>query len=441
MAYAGPLPTPPQASTRVPPSLPARVWRFHLYQACTSFAFWIPFWALWSRSHVASDFQFTLVDTAFWVGMLLFQLPVGAIADRLGRRRSTIIAESLRCVGILGFGLATSFAGYVAANVVWALGAAFLIGTSAYLYETLLEVGHESEFPRYIGRNTTVQLLSNAAGSFVGGLIVTATSEIQWTLLLGAAMNVGAVAVAWSFREPAVPRTTEPTYTRQLAFGLRIVRRREGVALLIGVQVFLGITLYVMAIFRPIYLSFVGLSELEIASWFSGYLLLAALVAAFAGRFSNVLGEFGTLALLATLTAGPFLGIFVLGRSALGAILQMPIYIAWSLQGPLVTAFLNRRIEPGQRATVLSMGAFAYTLGLVVLEPIAGIVATASGLLVLGLFLGILALVPSAYILVRWRATVAPWPPITPVPTRLLPGGARVSRFFRVVERLTRLRP
>ena len=87
------------------------------------------------------------------------------------------------------------------------------------------------------------------------------------------------------------------------------------------------------------------------------------------------------------------------------------------------------------------MGAFAYTLGLVILEPIAGLVATVSGVLVLALFLGIVALVPSAYILARWRATVAPWPPITPVPSRLVPGGGRVSRTFRIVDRLTRLRP
>ena len=422
-------------------SLAARVWRFHLYQALTSFAFWIPFWALWMHAHVASDFEFTLVDMAFWAGLLVFQLPIGAFADRLGRRRTTVIAESLRCVGILGYGLATTFGGYVLANIVWSLGAAFLIGTSAYLYETLLEAGHESEFPRYISRNTTVQLLANAAGSFVGGLVVTATNSLQWTLIGGAVMNVGAVAVAWSFREPTLTRTVEPTYVQQLAHGLRIVRRREGVALLIGVQVFLGITLYVMAIFRPIYLSFVGLSELEIASWFSAYLLIAAAAAAVAGRLSNVIGEFGTLTLLASLSAGPFLAIYALGRSGFGAWLQAPIYVAWSLQGPLVTAFLNRRLEPGQRATVLSMGAFAYTLGLVILEPIAGLVATVSGVLVLALFLGIVALVPSAYILARWRATVAPWPPITPVPSRLVPGGGRVSRTFRIVDRLTRLRP
>jgi len=418
-----------------------RVHRFYLYQGCSAFALWIPFWAIWIRGHVGSDLEFTLVDVAFWVGLLVFQLPVGVIADRYARKWSIVAWEGLRCAGILGYGLGTSLLGYVAANVVWSLGAAFSIGTSAYLYEVLLEAGHESEFPRYIGRNTMIQLSMNAAGAFAGGLFVQATGSVQLTMLVGAAINLAAVAMALSFVEPKVERTAEPTYTKQLRQGLRIVRRREGIALLIGIEVFLGVTLYTMAIFRPIYLGFLGLSDLEIAAWISGFLFVAAIVSAFAGDLSSYLGEFGTLALLVALASGPFFGLWLLGRTPAAALLQVPIYVAWSLQSPMVTAFMNRRLEPGQRATVLSMGAFAFTLGLVIVEPLAGLLTTTTGsLLNLGLFLGIASLLPCIYVLARWRATVAPWPAVTPLPTRLVPG-ARLTRFSRLFERLTRLRP
>src|SRR5207247_10463600 len=94
-----------------------------------------------------------------------------------------------------------------------------------------------------------------------------------------------------------------------------------------------------------------------------------------------------------------------------GAVLfQVPIYVVWSLQPALTTAYLNRRLEPGQRATVLSMGAFAYTLALVILEPTAGLLTTATGLLTLGLFLGVVTFIPCAYILARLPLTVGPRP-------------------------------
>src|SRR2546427_802784 len=334
------------------PDLRTRVRRFYAYQGASSFAIWIPFWALWIRGHLASDF----------------------------------------------------------------------------------------EFPRYIGRVTMIQLLSNAAGAFVGGVFVGVVGDLRLTLLVGALLNLGAVGVAVTFREPAVDRTPESTYVEQMVQGLRVVRRREGVALLIGVEVFLGVTLYVMAVFRPLYLQALGLSDSAIAISISGFLVVAAIWSAFAGTITRILGEFGTLALLVLMASAAFFGMFGAGQFAGAALFQVPIYVVWSLQPALTTAFLNRRLEPGQRATVLSMGAFAYTLGLVVVEPLAGALTTTTGLLNLGLFLGIGTFFPCAYILARWRTTVAAWPGVTPLPSRLI-AGSRVSRFHRLLERMSRLRP
>ena len=368
---------------------------------------------------------------------------MGILADKYGRKPSILVWEGLRCLGILGYGLGTTFFGYVAANLIWSLGAAFAIGTSAYLYEALLEAGHEAEFPRYIGRNTMIQLVSNAAGAFAGGLLVAATDDIQLPLLVGAAWNLTAVGVAWTFVEPKVPRAVEETYGKQLREGFRIVRRREGVALLIAFEVVLGVTLYAMAIFRPLYLTKeLGFPEAELGVAVAAFLLVAALVAYFAGDISSRLGEFGTIAGLVVLASGGFFGMYLLGHSRLALLLQVPIYIAWSLQPIMTTAFLNRRLEPGQRATVLSMGAFAYTLVLAFAEPLLGYVTTLTGdLLLVGLILGVSTAVPGAYIIVRWRATVAPWPAVTPIPSRLVPGAGRLPRFSRLLERLSRFRP
>src|SRR5207249_4423051 len=169
-------------------------------------------------------------------GLLVFQLPVGVVADRTPRRRTIILSELFRSAGILGYGLSATFWGYVAANVVWSLGAAFSIGTSAYLYEVLLEAGHETEFPRYIGRVTMIQLLSNAAGAFVGGVFVGVVGDLRLTLLVGAILNLGAVGVAVTFREPKVARTPAAPSGDPLVQGLRAAGRPNGAALLIGVE-------------------------------------------------------------------------------------------------------------------------------------------------------------------------------------------------------------
>jgi hypothetical protein len=426
----------------LPVDVAARVRRFYAFTASSSFALWIPFWALWIRGNLSSDFEFALVDVAFWLAVLVYQLPVGIVADRYGRKKAILLSEVFRTAGILGYGLATNFVGYVVANIVWALGAAFAIGTSAYLYETLLEARHESEYPRYIGRYVMIALSMNAMGAFVGSLLVRAIPDIRLTLFLGTAWNLITIGiVGLTFVEPKVDRMTEPTFTKQIATGLRVVRRREGVALLIGLQVFLGVPLYAMSIFRPLYLQSLGFSNADIATWISGFLLVAAIVSGFGGRIAAALGEFGTIVLFVLIASASFLGMFGAGHFGGAAVLQAPLYVVWTLQPALTTAFLNRRLEPGQRATVLSIGAFAYTMVLVAVEAFGGFLTSTTGdLSILGLFLGLLAFAPCAFVAWRWRTTVAPWPAVTPIPSRLVSGAERVSRFHRVWIRLTRPR-
>src|SRR5437879_2805377 len=45
------------------PDLQTRVRRFYAYQGASSFAIWIPFWALWIRGHLSSDFEFNSLRT------------------------------------------------------------------------------------------------------------------------------------------------------------------------------------------------------------------------------------------------------------------------------------------------------------------------------------------------------------------------------------------
>src|SRR3989442_4011622 len=87
-----------------------------------------------------------------------------------------------------------------------------------------------------MGRVTMIQLLSNAAGAFVGGVFVGVVGDLRLTLLVGALLKLGAVRVAVTFRGPAVDRTPESTYAAQRVHGRPGLRRRPGVALMIGVE-------------------------------------------------------------------------------------------------------------------------------------------------------------------------------------------------------------
>ena len=60
---------------------------FRLYQLFNGILFSGPIWAVFLLSRGLSLTQFGLVEAALHVGMLAAQVPTGALADALGRRR------------------------------------------------------------------------------------------------------------------------------------------------------------------------------------------------------------------------------------------------------------------------------------------------------------------------------------------------------------------
>ena len=118
-----------------------RIRRFYLFRAVTSFALWMPFWALWAYENMDDLFLIAIIDAAFWATMIGVQIPAGLVSDRYGRRAALLIGEVLFAVGVLTFGLSTEFWQYVVSNIVWAVGVCFIIsGDTPFLYDTLIEL-------------------------------------------------------------------------------------------------------------------------------------------------------------------------------------------------------------------------------------------------------------------------------------------------------------
>ena len=397
---------------------------------------WIPFWALWIRRHLASDFELTLVDAVFWIGMLALQLPAGVLSDEYSRKWTLFAGESFRFVGLLGYALGTTFIEYAAANVLWAVGIVFLVSSdSSFLYDTLAEFGREADFPTIKGRATLLDLLANATGSFLGGYVVAAVGgRLDIVLALGAGIDIVGGAVTLFFTEPKFARPREAGGIEQIRDGYRVVRRAQGLALIILFEVVITTTISAFAIFRSIYYNRLGWPDSDLGVLWAAFLTVGGLASAASGWAARRLGEARSMAVLTVLVGLPLIGVFVARNATQWVVLlQMPLYVAWGLQTPLIASFLNRRVDAAQRATVLSMAAFASVIAILIVEPLAGWLSSVTDIYTIGLALGVGQLVPGAWIVARWRARQPAFVPAL-APTRL-------PFRSRIVERLTRLRP
>jgi EmrB/QacA subfamily drug resistance transporter len=133
------------------------------------------------------------VLNAYAIVFAALLVPAGRFADRVGRRRAFIGGVLLFVLGSLLCGAAPSVATLVAARVIQAAGAAFLLPTSLAL---LLP-----EFPPHqraaaIGVWAAVGGIAAATGPPLGGLLV----EGSWRLVFLVNLPVGAIALVLALR-------------------------------------------------------------------------------------------------------------------------------------------------------------------------------------------------------------------------------------------------
>ncbi len=397
-----------------PAGFEARVRRYYAFQILVAFQLWSPFWSLWLFDRLGNDyFLGTLVDVVFWIVSLLVAVPAGALADRYGRKRAVVIGVGIWMAGIVLFGFAGDFVTFALANAVWAFGAGFLWGGGyAYLYDTLVEVHAEARYPTVSSRSAMYAFLGTALACVLGGTLVATTSRLDLTLILYAIPGIGALVLGLTFQEPSVGRQPEKNVFAQVVSGARTTVHNRQIVLIIVFQVLVGFVTYMMGLFRPKFMDQVVRSDfLLMGAVYGGFFCIAAASGRTADRLMARFGESGALAVVFLLVFPPFALIYLVAQNyfspdvalVLGILTQVPDYVFWGIESPLITTIINRRIASSDRATVLAINTFFTTLVIAVAEPVVGLVATSYSV---GTGLGLGALVaalPSVLVLVAYR--------------------------------------
>ena len=168
---------------------------FRLYQFFNGIIFTGPVWAVFLLSRGLSLTQFGLVEASLHVGMLVAQVPTGALADALGRRRLLVAAGFFTAAAELGYVYAPGFGLICLAGAVH--GVAFALRTGAdeaYLFDSLAHDDAQAQFPRMLGGLWAVFQFAGAISFVAGGLIATYSRPLAFWLTAGCALVASAIA-------------------------------------------------------------------------------------------------------------------------------------------------------------------------------------------------------------------------------------------------------
>ena len=374
-------------------ALRANLWKLYLIQACRWFLLLMPVLVLFYQENGLSLQDVFIVQAFFSICLILFEVPSGYFADRLGRRRSMIIGTSCAALGFALYAFAYSLPEFLAAQFFIALGNSFISGSdSALLYDTLMQLEQEEQYQKIAGRLGSIGNFSEGIAGIVGGTL--ALVSLRTPLYYQAALVLLAIPLAWSLVEP--PRKTAKRGESSFAAALKIVRYalhgHAEIKWLILYSSLVGTSTLTIVWFVQPFLQTAGLQLAYFGGAWAALQFTVGISAMKAYRIEGWLGRKNALVALILFSAAGYLLLSQFQALWAGVFLGV-IYLVRGVNGPVLNDYINRCIESDVRATVLSVKALVGRLMFATLGPAVGWVSDTYSLAAAFLVCGVVFLV------------------------------------------------
>jgi len=337
----------------------------------------------------------------FSIGMVLFEVPTGVVADTRGRRFSfllgalTLLASTL--LYLVMWQIEAPFVGWAFASILLGLGFTFFSGaTEAWLVDALEATGFEGNLETVFGRGQTIAGVAMLVGSVAGGIVAQMTS-LGVPYILRVIMLLVAFGAAFFLMHDLgfKPKTGLSTLeaVKDVARGSIDggLRNRPVRWMMLAAPFTGGVCFYAFYAMQPYLLelygdptaySIAGLAAAVVA----GAQIIGGLSVPVARRFFSLRTNaiFLAVALETIILAGIGAVGFMQDDLGMGAFyIAIALLTLWALvfaiAGPIRQAFLNGLIPSEQRATVLSFDSLMGSIGGAVAQPAMGRVADVSG--------------------------------------------------------------
>jgi MFS family permease len=332
-----------------------------------------------------SIFEAFAANAFFTVGMMLFEVPTGVVADTVGRRMSYLLGAATLLVSTLLYLLmwqtSAPFAAWAVGSVLLGLGFTFFSGaTEAWLVDGLNATGYGGSLESAFGRGQVASGIAMMAGSVGGGLLAQVTNLGVPYVVRAALLGITFV-VAWRAMhdvgfvpEPRVSVTGE--MRRILRSSLNHGLLNPPVRWLMLTAPFTaGVSAYGFYAAQPYLLELFGRSDSYAIAGLAAALVAGAQIAGGASAAIVVrLFRRRTSVLLATtvVTAGALALLGLIENFWVVVALLAVWGVMFAAEMPVRQAYLNGLIPSAQRATVLSSDNLLGSGGAAAIQPLLG---------------------------------------------------------------------
>lgn len=331
----------------------------------------IPFFTIWGGITFA---RVMILQAVFTFSTFLLEVPTGAVADRFGRKISLILASVATAIATLVYSSYPNFWIFVLGEFLWAIGFALMSGADqALLYDSLRELGRESESKKILGRWESLGIIAIMIAAPIGSLIAKYLGLRYAMLLMSIPMMLSGI-VALTFKEPTIGRPERSVKYLQTI--------REGFIHLKDHKILRYLTFDYISIsalsFFVVWVYQVVLEKLDVSiEWFGFVCSILTfsqiIVLNNFTRLENFLRGKRRYIFLTALLIGISFIIMAISRNIIISVIAMALISAFGIsRKTLFQNYMNKYIDSHNRATVLSVVSMLYSLSSAILNVIWG---------------------------------------------------------------------
>jgi MFS family permease len=358
------------------PGATARRWlfAFYAYILTNNTVFSSAIWVIYLAAHGYSPLAIGLVETTFHVVKFVAEMPTGAFADLVGRRKSLMVACFIGAVGELFF--LTPAVPLVLLSISFsALSFAFRGGAEESLLWMI--AGHQApakqaaHYSKLVSRMFLIMLVGEVIGSASGGFLGRVLQVLPF--ICQAAIYLLAMVPLLFVPEQRVAARAQVSPLRHVGAALRAAWRTPvllGLLLVGALSDGCWTTIYY---YNQLYLHGLGFSLAAIGLMIAGSRVMNFGVTAAAPRIMRALPPRWLVSLFVGIG-----GAGVLVMSLPQAVLSLLGYVvllqtAVAVLSPALSTYLNERCPEEQRATVLSLQTGLFSAAMIVIFPLFGL--------------------------------------------------------------------
>ena len=358
-----------------------------MYSFAGGFLFGV--YPIFLHSRGLNQFQINSVLATYFVVLFLTDVPTGAFADLLGRRRSYVLGASLRVAAFLLYFVAHHYYVFIIAESIDGIGTTFGNGAiDAWGVNALDEAGYDGLKDRLFSRISQLTTLGFMGSAMIGAYV--ADMNIAWPWILGACGYVVAGIVGAILMHDERPRAVN---VRIAAIPLQVASRiTEGIRSGFNAPTVLMLSAagaITVGAWAPYWVSWPIMfnQSLGVGVWIIGWIYCGLASARLIGaevsaRF--ILDEAQRAARVSMLVIAASAMLFLAGLFGGRPVISLSMLFVMNLftgaMMPLVQSWFNEQVESVNRATLLSFRSTFETMGGSIGLLFAGRIADTAGI-------------------------------------------------------------